>query len=164
MSYPIKSTFVIQCTATDVPGVTPAAAVTKYFAVDPSSGGYPWFPENWTSAQYFDSYEKAMKVIKGIVEEKDCVYNSSQGAAFSQHAIPSTLRRAAGGRVDNDGYYRFVFHVIEIKGNTLLTSEIIKRYNLIIEGHQYHNTPNKPSVLTYNEFEYSTVETEVVKE
>lgn len=164
MSYPVKSTFLIQATATDVPGQSPAGAVTKYFAVDHSSGGYPWFPEHWTSAQHFESYEKAMKVIKAIIEEKPTVYNSSKGEAFSQHAIPSTLRRVAGGQVDNDGYYRFVFHIIEIKGNTLLTSEIIKRYNLIVEGHQYHNTPNKPPVLKHFKFEFSSVETEEEKE
>lgn len=148
----IKSMFVIQATATNVPGVNGNLS-TKYLSYDQSSGGYPWFPESWNSANFFESYEKAKDAMHYIRNEKPSVYGSG---AFSQHAIPHTLRSVVGGRVDNDGKYRFVFHIIEVKGNTLLTSEIISRYQMIVEAEQFHNVPNKPPVLTFHEKEMRT--------
>lgn len=150
----IKSMFVIQVTATHIPGVT-GNAPTKYLSYDQSSGGYPWFPESWNSAKFFESYEKAKEAMHYIRNEKPSVYGSG---AFSQHAIPHTLRSVAGGRVDNDGKYRFVFHIIEVKGNTLLTSAIISRYQLLVEAEQFHNVPNKPPVLEYQAKEFHTEE------
>lgn len=148
----IKSMFVIQATPTHIPGVT-GNAPTKYLSYDQASGGYPWWPDSWNSANFFSTYEKAQDAIRAIKTEKPMVFGTG---AFSQHAIPTVLHRIAGGRVDNDGKYRFVLHIIEVKGNTLLTSEIISRYQMVVEGEQFHNVPNKPPVLTYHEKEFRT--------
>lgn len=139
----VKSVFVIQICTTDKPNALICNEV-KYFAYDQQSGGYPWFPDNWQRAQFFRSYEEALDEFKGLKDPTPTILGGVQGETFRQHCLPSTLRSVAGGRTTLDGKYRFVAYLLEIKGNTLLTSTVVKRERLIIEAEQWPSVPNKP--------------------
>lgn len=161
----IKSLFAIQCCVSDMPGMPRSDDKVVYLAYDQASGGYPWFPGNWNSAHLFKSYEEAMKEIASLKKEEPTVYNSGKSVEFSQHALPSMLRGMAGGRIDNDGYYRFCINVVEIKGNTLLTSRIFRRHQLIVEAEQHYNKPNTPpSIKLFEETFDENGERPVTKE
>lgn len=138
-----KSVFIIQCVATSIPGGKGEGEV-KYFALDSTSGGYPWFPENWYRAQPFKTLEEAMDVINHTKTEKPTAYNGTRGDAFRQFAIPHTLRGIVGGRIDNDGFYSFTLTVVEVCGDSLAESTITKRHELVINTTQHHNIPNSP--------------------
>ena len=139
----VKSVFVIQICTTDKPNVIGCNEV-KYLAYDQQSGGYPWYPDDWPSAKMFRSYDQALEEFKLLKDPTPTVHGGHKGDAFRQFAIPNNLSRIAGGPTNLDGKYRFVAYLLEIKGNTLLTSNVIKRERLIIDVEQWYNVPNRP--------------------
>jgi hypothetical protein len=151
-----QSVFVIQC-ASIVPNL--GANPVKYLAFDDQSGGYPWFPEQWTSAEFFKDYEKALKVVTDLPKENAAVYGASNNDPFSRHALPHFLRGIAGGRSDDDGQYIFAIAIVEVSGLTLLNSKIITRYVLEVRAVQFYNVPNKPPIIEFNEVLFDVKET-----
>lgn len=149
----VKSAFVIQCCVTDTPTEIGCNRV-NYFAYDASSGGYPWFPDYWQKAEFFKTFEDAMDEFNRIAVEKPSCYGGSQGEAYRQLGIPHTLGHIAGGRTNMDGKFRFVLYVLEVRGNTLLTSSVIRREQMIIDVEQFTSKPNTPPIVNVHRKTY----------
>jgi len=122
---------------------------TKYLAYDLQSGGYPWFPDNVTSAQFFKKVEDAREEIQRWKEEKPTVYNNGPTDAFRQICLPSTLRHLGEG--GGDGNYQFRIRILELKGNSLAEMSIAAVSDLEVHATQYSNEPNKHPFTSWKE-------------
>lgn len=122
---------------------------TKYLAYDQQSGGYPWFPDNFTSAHFFRNVDDARAEIKRWKEEKPTVFNSGPTEAFRQICLPGTLRHLGEGGKDGD--YQFRIRIMELKGNSLAEFSISAVSDLEVHATQYSNEPNKHPYSSWKE-------------
>lgn len=139
-----NSVFIIQCTITGAPGLTTDRVV--YQAIDQQSGGYPWYPEDWASAQKFTEFEKAKAVVDRLKTAEPARYGCGPSAAFTSIQMPFEFGiMMKTPKVD--GEYNFVIAVVEISGATLASSTISERYKLGFKITQFKDIPNKEPII-----------------
>lgn len=120
---------------------------SNYYYRDPQTGGYPAFDDTLFRAEPFRTFEEALKCFELILKESPTTFGIGD---FSQHAIPTAMRRACGGRIDLDGEYFFTFSIFEVLGKNLNDLFTVPRRVASFSVKQFHNKPNTAPVFTYS--------------
>ena len=118
--------------------------VSKYFAYDEQSGGYPWFPERMWSAHHFSTMSDALKEFNAMVYDKNCEWSNGTIGA------PSELRRVFGLCTDRTKAAGWI-HIVAISGTRWSEISATLVHGRWVEVEEFLNVRGKEPVVTIKE-------------
>jgi hypothetical protein len=76
-----------------VVGIVENGAVVSYYAIEPNTGGYPYFPKDLRSAEFFAKEEDAVVVAVELGAQADTPQQPDRDGTICPHA---DIKRALG--------------------------------------------------------------------